>query len=97
MPKRKEIAVRSWVIENHVEPRIVPSPHIDAVRDAVEELDPEDQYVILRYFYERMTLSDIATTLALAGRTSGHYRVQRALDTLREKLAEKGITDQLWE
>lgn len=97
MPRRREIATKEWVFENHIPDAIYPNPLNDTIRDCVEQLDEEDRDVVLAFFYERKTYSEIAASLGLAGRTSGHYRVNRALDKLRSLLAEHDITDELWE
>ena len=94
MPKRREIATPEWALELHVPALIEPNPNNDLIRDAVEELEEDDQNVILAYFYERRTLEWIAAAYGLSGRTSGHYRVQRALKSLRTLLEEKGITEE---
>lgn len=93
MPRRREVATPEWALELHVPELIEENPLVDIVRDCVEELDEDDQNALLSYFYERRTQEFLAYAYGLAGRTSGHYRIQRALDRLRELLAEKGITD----
>lgn len=94
MPRRKELATPEWALELHVPELITPNPHNETIRDCVELLEEDDQNVIYAYFYERRTLEWIAAAYGLKGRTSGHYRVQRALNSLRLLLEEKGINDE---
>lgn len=94
MPRRRELATPEWALELHVPELLPESVHSDTVRDCVEALEEEDQNVIFAYFYERRTLAWIAAAYGLSGRTSGHYRVQRALDNLKALLAERGIDEQ---
>lgn len=93
MPRRKEIATPEWAIELHVPALIEANPNNDLVRDAVEELEADDLNVILAYFYERRTYEWVAAACGLSGRTSGHYRVQKALASLKAILERKGIDD----
>lgn len=93
MPRRRELATPEWALELHVPALITPNPDNDTIRDCVEALEEEDQNVILAYYYERRTLEWIAAAYGLKGRTSGHYRVQKALNNLRLLLAERGIDE----
>lgn len=66
-------------------------PLRDLLAELVDDLEPEDRYVIEAWAYERVTYAELARRLGLAGRQGGHYRVLVALEKLAEALAERGI------
>lgn len=58
--------------------------------DSIESLDPSDRQVILLRFFERWDFRSIGTMLGISD-DAAQKRVSRALDKLRELLAERGV------
>lgn len=86
------IAVPDWLLEMGDPIRREDHPLKDVIAEAIEELKPADRRAINMYFYEGLIYKDIAEEEGLAGKTSGQYRVDRAVQALAVKLREKGIT-----
>jgi RNA polymerase sigma factor (sigma-70 family) len=91
--RRREIPTPTWVLEQHIPDLADEHPLTDLIRDALEELPEEQRDLLLFYFYERRTLTEIADETGVTHKSSAHYRIDRALDALKKILAEKGLTD----
>lgn len=89
--------VPEWMIEG-AGPLVDPIPHRygEIVRECVDSLKPQDRYAVEMYFYERISLAEMAHRLGLKGRQSAAYRLGRALGHLEECLKERGITELLF-
>lgn len=93
----RETPVPTWVLDlGHPLVSADQHPLADLIRDCLEELAEEDEEafdVLTAWAYERLTYREIAERGGLAGRSSGKYKVDRALSLLAAKLAEHGITN----
>ena len=64
----------------------------DALRQAVENLEPPDDQLILRFYYEGEKIKDIAADLGLSVPTA-KTRLHRARQKLKHQLIKGGLAD----
>lgn len=91
MVKRREIPLAD-IEGKSINPMPIPHSLGEAVSEAMDELTLEDQDLLRAYFWERMSYSQIAEEAGLKAKSAAFYRVEAALNRLKEKLLEKGIT-----
>ena len=78
----------SAALEADVERRIFAA----ALRQAVEALEPPDDQLVLRFYYEQEKLKDIAKALGLS-LPAAKTRLHRARKRLKENLTKGGLAD----
>lgn len=61
------------------------------IDDTIDQLNDKDRVAVLLRFFEGRTLNEIANTLSIS-EDGARKRVDRALEKLREVLAQRGIT-----
>lgn len=61
---------------------------IDAVRECIDELKPEEQWVIYEIFYDRNTYEGLAANLGIKAKSHAWRKTKLALDSLRKKLEQ---------
>lgn len=83
---------RDWIIDKGKElfPFVEKHPLADLIVDIIDGWgeDDEDRRALELYAWQRATYAEIAAEFGLSGRPSGFYRVQRALERLRDALEE---------
>ena len=87
------IAVPDWLLELGAPIGRADHPLKDLIAEAIEELGPKDREAIDMYYFEGLTLAEVAAHFNLAGKQSGQYRVWSATQRLGVILQEKGLTD----
>jgi len=76
-----------------VEEALLQKELIHAVRDAVEQLPPQEQEIFRRYYYFYQRTGEIARDMGL-NESTVRTRLQRGRAKLRSSLAERGYCDE---
>lgn len=87
---------REWILDKGSElfPPTTNHPLADLIVDIIDGWgeDDEDRRALEMHAWQRATYAEIAEEFGLSGRPSGFYRVQRALDRLREEMEDMNVT-----
>ena len=59
--------------------------------DCLDDLNPEDKFLLEAWAWEGLTLSQLSTRMGFGGKQTAHYRLNRALRALRQALKERGL------
>lgn len=86
--RERPVEGRDWMLDKfgtELWPKTEAHPLADFIVDIIEGWgeDDEDRECLEMFAWERLTYKEIADRFGLAGRPSGFYRVQRALNRLK--------------
>lgn len=68
---------------------------IEAVSEAIASLTEQEQWVLYRIFYDRITYEELANNLGIKAKSHAWLKVQNALDKLKTELLKNPLFETL--